>query len=199
MGNFFKGIGKGLLNIVTIPVWAIGLALSAIAGIGVFFWEVLKKLEKLVTGKSLTNLLPEDIQAKEMLDVKPKKEEKDDSVEIGQAEIAEPYASVKEIERPTVNRISVDEEVDFIIDDSTIDVKIPKEDITPEFEQIPLDNGNDLPKIENDIHDKVEEKVEEVKEEEIPFVPETPIEETKVVEEKPKKKTTKKSTKKDNK
>ena len=132
MGNFFKGIGKGLLNIVTIPVWAIGLALSAIAGIGVFFWEVLKKLEKLVTGKSLTNLLPEDIQAKEMLDVKPKKEEKDDSVEIVQAEIAEPYASVKEIERPTVNRISVDEEVDFIIDDSTIDVKIPKEDIKQE-------------------------------------------------------------------
>ena len=54
MGAIFKGIGKGLLNIVLIPAFLVGLAFSAIAGIGIFLLELFKQLGRFFTGKPLS-------------------------------------------------------------------------------------------------------------------------------------------------
>lgn len=126
MGNFFKGIAKGLYNIAIIPVWLVGLLISAIAGLGVFFWQLILLIGRFFTGGTLSLDLPEDITAKDMLKPKvpeEKKEEKDD-VEVVYAEIADPGEKYKEVEVETPPKhISTtaqqpqqsNEDVDFVI------------------------------------------------------------------------------------
>lgn len=167
MANFFKGIGKGLLNIVTIPVWAIGLFLSAVVGLFVFFWEFIKKIGKFITGKSLTNDLPEDIQAKEMLKTPAEKQkEKKDDVEIVQAEIADPSASLKHNDGPLPRTIGSDEEVDFVVDDREVEVEIPndyKQIENKEFEEPINVTKTEEPKEEKIVEEVKNDTIEEYK------------------------------------
>lgn len=131
MGNFFKGIGKGLYNIVIIPVWAIGLVLSSIAALGIWFWQLFKLIGRFFTGRNLSLLLPEDIQAKEMLKpALPKEEEKEgDDVEVVYAEITDPGARFTEIKQeepaPRVTTTVSNEDVDFVINEAPVEIEFP--------------------------------------------------------------------------
>ena len=135
MGNFFKGIAKGLYNIVIIPVWFVGLILSAIAGLGVFFWQLILLIGRFFTGGTLSLDLPEDITAKEML--KPKvpeenKEDKGDDVEVVYAEITDPGEKYKEVEVETPpkhistnSQPNTNEDVDFVINEVPPEIEFP--------------------------------------------------------------------------
>lgn len=120
MTNFFKGIGKGLFNIVIIPFWAVGLVLSAALGLIVFLFQFLKKMGCFFTGRSLSCDLPEDIEAKKMIEQanKPKEE----SVQVVVAEIADQNASIRQNEYRPTKSIPSNEEVDFLIGGSTLQI-----------------------------------------------------------------------------
>ena len=130
MGAIFKGIGKGLLNIVLIPAFLIGLVLSAIAGIGVFLLELFKQLGRFFTGKPLSCDLPEDVKAKEMIAAAQKQREEQitgkSDVEIVQAEIADPIASYRDFAREAARTKSIEskEDVDFMLDDVPLEIDI---------------------------------------------------------------------------
>ena len=130
MGAIFKGIGKGLLNIVLIPAFLVGLAFSAFAGIGVFVLELAKQLGRFFTGKPLSCDLPEDAKAKEMIAAAQKQREEQltgkSDVEIVQAEIADPIASYRDFAREAAKARAIEskEDVDFMLDDVTIEIDI---------------------------------------------------------------------------
>lgn len=133
MGNFFKGLGKGIFNILIIPVYIVGLALSAVVGLFVFVIELFKKILMFFSGKTLSSDLPEDIEAKRMIEEANNPKEENNTVEVVQAEIAtEPTIDFKEIDAPhtETKAISNDEDVDFLIDDSPLQIDA----ILPEVE-----------------------------------------------------------------
>lgn len=156
MGNFFKGLGKGLFNIIIIPAYLVGLALSAVAGIFVFLFEFFIKFFKFITGKSLTNLLPEDIQAKEMIEAasKPKEAEKTETVEVVRAEIADPIADFRQERQPVTAQIPSDEDIDFIVEK-------PPLEIETEHSVPVIENKTEAPAIEEKPEEKAEEIIEE--------------------------------------
>ena len=130
MGAIFKGIGKGLLNIVLIPAFLVGLAISAIAGIGIFVWELIKQLGRFFTGKPLSTDLPEDEKAKEMIAAAQKQREEQltgkSDVEVVQAEIADPIATYRDFARQvaTAKAIESKEDVDFMLDDVPLEIDV---------------------------------------------------------------------------
>ncbi len=154
MGAIFKGIGKGLLNIVLIPAFLVGLAFSAIAGIGIFLLELFKQLGRFFTGKPLSCDLPEDIKAKEMIAAAQKQREEQltgkSDVEIVQAEIADPIASYRDFAREAAQARAIEskEDVDFMLDDVPFEIDISVDrrhqndyrEIPPAQE--PANNGN---------------------------------------------------------
>ena len=153
MEGFFKGIGKGLLNIVLIPVFIVGLAFSAVVGIGVFFLEFFKKVGKFFTGKSLSNDLPEDKQAKEMIEAAQAARQSKNDVEVVQAEIADPIASYRETAKQVAiaHAIESHEDIDFVLEDVPfqidVDVQTEPQLIINEVPTLP-DNNSEPEKIE---------------------------------------------------
>lgn len=137
MGNFFKGIGKGIFNILFIPVYIVGLALSAVLSIFVFFFELIKKIARFFAGKSLSTDLPEDVEAKRMIEEATHPKEAQEKVEVVQAEIAEPGATYKdfeaEVSSPKALPNTSNEEVDFLIDDSPLQIDVP---LVPTVEEV---------------------------------------------------------------
>lgn len=129
MGNFFKGIGKGLFNIVIIPFFLIGLALSSVVGIGVFFMEFIKKIGRFFTGKKLSTDLPEDEQAKRMI-AEANGEKQKGGIEIVQAEIADPIANYREMAKACATAKAVDskEDVDMFVDDVPFEFDVSMEE-----------------------------------------------------------------------
>ena len=129
MGNFFKSIGKGILNILFIPVYIVGLALSAVLSVFIFFFELIKKIGRFFSGKSLSTDLPEDIEAKRMIEEANKPKEAQEHVEVVHAEIADPGTTYKEVEADVANvkalPNSSNEEVDFLIEESPLEIDIP--------------------------------------------------------------------------
>ena len=156
MGAIFKSIGKGLLNIILIPAFLVGLVFSAIAGIGVFAWELIKQLGRFFTGKPLSTDLPEDVKAKEMIAAAQKQREeqitgKSSDVEIVQAEIADPIASYRDFAREAAQARAIEskEDVDFMLDDVPfeIDISVDKRhqynrEIPQQPEKAPVENNN---------------------------------------------------------
>lgn len=143
MESFFKGIGKGILNILLLPVFIVGLALSAAIGIVVFIFEFFIKVGKFFTGKSLSNDLPEDIKAKEMIAAASasKQEKQNSQVEIVQAEIADPVATYKQIakEAAVATAIESHEDIDFIIDDVPLQIDVSvKNTPEPVIQELPV-------------------------------------------------------------
>lgn len=171
MGTFFKGIGKGLYNIVIIPVWLVGLLLSAVAGFVVFFWELFKQIGRFFTGKNLSLDLPEDIQAKKMLAPKVDTEEtkeKQDDVEVVVAEIADPGTTYKQVEiepepeKEIPKHIETNEDVDFVINEGPIEIEFPNTmpQVRNSFNEEPLENTREK------VQEPAKEPEEEPKEEE---------------------------------
>ena len=160
MGAIFKGIGKGLLNIVLIPAFLVGLAFSAFAGIGVFAWELIKQLGRFFTGKPLNTDLPEDAKAKEMIAAAQRQREEQltgkSDVEIVQAEIADPIASYRDFAREAAQARAIEskEDVDFMLDDVPFEIDISVDrrhqhkQIAPQPEPVPTESNEQTTAIE---------------------------------------------------
>ncbi len=69
MAKFFRSVGRGILYILFVPVIIVVVALGAVAGIGVFFYQFFKNTILFFQGKSVLKDLPEDKQARAILDV----------------------------------------------------------------------------------------------------------------------------------
>ena len=76
MASFFKNLGKGLLYVLIFPFGLIAIAIYAVFGIFVFFFQFIRLIVLFFTGRSLNSDLPEDIEAKKIIEAnKPKEEE----------------------------------------------------------------------------------------------------------------------------
>ena len=84
MVSFFKNFGKGVLYVLVLPALLAGLAIYAVVALFVFIYLAIKGLILFFTGRSLYEDLPEDVEAKRILnrskgiiedEVKEKKEE----------------------------------------------------------------------------------------------------------------------------
>ena len=67
MASMFKGIGKGCLYVLMFPLGIIAIALFAVYGVFVFFYQLVRLLILFFTGRNLNSDLPEDIEAKRIL------------------------------------------------------------------------------------------------------------------------------------
>ena len=71
-----KSLAKGLLYVLFFPLCIIAICLYAVFGIFVFFFQTIKWMILFFTGRNLYSDLPEDIEAKKIIEVnKPKEEE----------------------------------------------------------------------------------------------------------------------------
>ena len=84
MVSFFKNFGKGVLYVLVLPALLAGLVIYAVVALFVFIYLAIKGLILFFTGRSLYEDLPEDVEAKRILnrskgiiedEVKEKKEE----------------------------------------------------------------------------------------------------------------------------
>ena len=76
MASFFKNLAKGLLYVLMFPFGLIAIALYAVFGIFVFLFQFVRLIILFFTGRKLSSDLPEDIEAKKIIDAnKPKEEE----------------------------------------------------------------------------------------------------------------------------
>lgn len=67
MSKFFKGIGKGILYVIGFPFLICLIAVAAIAGIGIFLYQLVKLIFLFFTGRTLFSDLDEDIKARSIL------------------------------------------------------------------------------------------------------------------------------------
>lgn len=76
MASFFKNLAKGLLYVLMFPFGLIAIALYAVFGIFVFLFQFVRLIILFFTGRKLSSDLPEDIEAKKIIEAnKPKEEE----------------------------------------------------------------------------------------------------------------------------
>ena len=68
MASFFKGFGKGLFYVAMFPLGIIAIALYAVYGICIFFFQLGRLIVLFFSGRNLKTDLPEDIEAKRILD-----------------------------------------------------------------------------------------------------------------------------------
>ncbi len=69
MVNFFKSVGKGILYILFIPAIIVVLVVAAVGAVGVFFLEFGKSIGLFFTGRNIFQDLPEDTQAKAIIEM----------------------------------------------------------------------------------------------------------------------------------
>ena len=67
MVSFFKNFGKGVLYVLVLPALLVGLAVYAVVALFVFIYLAIKGLILFFTGRSLYEDLPEDTEAKRIL------------------------------------------------------------------------------------------------------------------------------------
>ena len=75
MAAFFKSLGKGLLYVIMLPLGLIAIALYAVYGIFVFFFQLIRLIILFFTGRKLNSDLPEDIKAKAIIEANKPREE----------------------------------------------------------------------------------------------------------------------------
>ena len=80
MASFFKSFAKGLLYVLLFPFGLIAIALYAVFGVFVFFFQFVRLIILFFTGRNLSSDLPEDIEAKKIIEANnPKDEEEEES------------------------------------------------------------------------------------------------------------------------
>ena len=67
MVNFFKSFGRGILYVLVLPILLVVLAIYAVVSFCIFLFMCVKWLVLFFTGRSLFDDLPEDKQAKAIL------------------------------------------------------------------------------------------------------------------------------------
>ena len=70
MASVFKNILKGLLYVLMFPLGLIAIALYAVFGIFVFFFQFIRLIVLFFTGRSFKSELPEDIAARKIIEAK---------------------------------------------------------------------------------------------------------------------------------
>ena len=84
MAAVLKSIGRGALYVLAFPLGLLAIALYGVFGIFVFFFQFIRYIVLFFTGRSFKSELPEDIEAKKIIEKnKPKEEpEPDHSLEV---------------------------------------------------------------------------------------------------------------------
>lgn len=87
MGSVIRSIGRGILYFFAFPFGLIAIALYAVFGLFVFIFQFFRFIFLFFTGRSFKSDLPEDIEAKKILEQNKPKEEseekpKDDSLSL---------------------------------------------------------------------------------------------------------------------
>jgi len=140
IANFFKGIGKGILNILAIPAFVVGLAITSVLGIIVFLFISLKKVILFVTGRRISNELPEDIEAKKIIENYTAPQSK---VEVVQAVIQDPKVVEPEfVSMPNPQIDAHREDVPFVTQQTSIQEQ--PQISQPVFHEIPVQEQKPL-------------------------------------------------------
>ena len=67
MANFFKKFGQGILYVITFPVFVVILAIFAVYGLFLMIIQFFKMIFNFFTGRSVHGELPEDVEARKIL------------------------------------------------------------------------------------------------------------------------------------
>ena len=138
MASVFKNIAKGLLYVLLFPFGLIAIALYAVFGIFVFFFQFIRLIVLFFSGRKLTSDLPEDIEARRIIEAnKPKEEEESplslypsDSIVYGSGYV---HPSSEQPEEPKEEPVEEDHQQDFeqmrLIDDEDIEEKEDDENV----------------------------------------------------------------------
>lgn len=81
MTSLLKSFGKGLLYLLVLPLLLVLLALFAVYGIFMFFFVGIQGIYLYFTGRNIFGELPEDIKAREILEVNSNSSSKEDNSE----------------------------------------------------------------------------------------------------------------------
>ena len=76
---FLKSILKGILYILFLPVWLIGISIYAVFGIFVFIYQFVRFIYLFFTGRNFKNELKEDIEARKIIDSNKPVENKEEA------------------------------------------------------------------------------------------------------------------------
>ena len=68
MASFFKNLLKGFLYVLMFPFGLIAIAICAVFGIFVFFFQFVRLIVLFFSGRSFKNELPEDIAARKIIE-----------------------------------------------------------------------------------------------------------------------------------
>ena len=79
MISFLKTVLKGLTYVLFFPLGLIGIALYAVFGIFVFIYQFGKFVYLFFTGRNFKNELPEDIEARKIIEANKPKESSEES------------------------------------------------------------------------------------------------------------------------
>lgn len=141
MVAFFKSIGKGIRNIFFIPFFIVILAISAVAGIVVFFIELINKIIRFVTGRPLNKDLPEDIEAKRLIDKENGIEDANDEIETVRAVIEDP--KIQQPFAPASHQIENEKKVDLIVEEPRREIEHNVDSNFPEIPSLDENNSSD--------------------------------------------------------
>lgn len=79
MLSFLKGLLKGFMYVLFLPLGVLGISLYMVFGVFVFLYRFGKLIYLFFTGRTLKNELKEDVEVKKLLENKPEEEEETDS------------------------------------------------------------------------------------------------------------------------
>ena len=75
MLSFLKGLLKGFMYVLFLPLGVLGISLYMVFGVFVFLYRFGKLIYLFFTGRTLKNELKEDVEVKKLLENKPEEEE----------------------------------------------------------------------------------------------------------------------------
>ncbi|MCD8195184.1 MAG: hypothetical protein LUD22_02685 [Coprobacillus sp.] len=163
MAKFFRSVGRGILYILFVPVIIVIVALGALAGIGVFFYQFFKNMILFFQGKSVLKDLPEDKQARAILDVN-----KDLSKQILANQLNSQTGEEKqESTNTTTNNIFIvggnanPEDIQKLLNGDT-SAQIDKDNVVEQQEDVPQIEGRNAPLLSNILDNDEEDIIPDV-------------------------------------
>lgn len=171
MAGFFKGLLKGIINILLVPFYLVLLAMCSCIGLVILVFLFFKSLFLFFTGRSLKDDLKEDIQAKK---IKQQAIQKLDSAQEAEntpkeaPPVIETHNESTNIERSVTNNIYINTNGQPVSEDLlkllSSGNSIPQKEETKVIEELPKEETKvieDLP-VEQTIKPLEIEEVEEV-------------------------------------
>lgn len=113
MANILKSIGRGALYVLAFPFGLLAIALYGVFGVFVFFFQFVRLIVLFFTGRNFKSDLPEDVEAKKIIEKNKPKEEPEadhslevypqDSIVYGTGFTSPSFSKEKEEEQPDEN------------------------------------------------------------------------------------------------